>query len=38
MAKDPDLAALRTDEEFKKLIATKPTEKPADKKPKADDE
>ncbi len=38
MAKDPDLTALHSDEEFKKLIATKPTQKPDDKKPKADDE
>ena len=38
MTKDPDLAALRTDDEFKKIVAVQKTPKPATEKPKSDDE
>ena len=34
MAEDPDFAALREDAEFKKLLATKPAQKPEGDKPK----
>ena len=37
MAKDPDFKALRDEAEFKKILAMKPAEKPADEKKSEDD-
>ena len=37
MAEDPDFAALREDAEFKKLLASKPAQKPEGDKPKSDE-